>query len=166
MIGACPSEKEWVSDVFVFDPVEGELVEVILGIHYIRVARQGLGKLLSRLTPSSKLPHPSPQPNAAETPKTNGVHEVRHAFDNMTTEPISEPHSNGANEKSKKELPELDIAGKVRDLICTLSGLEPDMIKPEADLANLGIDSLMGMELAREIEIMFKCTLTCRTLWS
>ncbi|EEA22375.1 hypothetical protein PMAA_061530 [Talaromyces marneffei ATCC 18224] len=156
MIGACPSEKEWVSDVFVFDPVEGELVEVILGIHYIRVARQGLGKLLSRLTPSSKLPHPSPQPNAAETPKTNGVHEVRHAFDNMTTEPISEPHSNGANEKSKKELPELDIAGKVRDLICTLSGLEPDMIKPEADLANLGIDSLMGMELAREIEIMFK----------
>uniref|UniRef100_A0A093UMS2 Putative polyketide synthase 38 n=1 Tax=Talaromyces marneffei PM1 TaxID=1077442 RepID=A0A093UMS2_TALMA len=113
MIGACPSEKEW-------------------------------------------LPHPSPQPNAAETPKTNGVHEVRHAFDNMTTEPISEPHSNGANEKSKKELPELDIAGKVRDLICTLSGLEPDMIKPEADLANLGIDSLMGMELAREIEIMFK----------
>ncbi|KAK9783899.1 putative AMP-dependent synthetase/ligase domain-containing protein [Seiridium cardinale] len=57
-----PSENEFVSDVFVFDPDSGELVEVILAIHYRRTSRSGMSRALVRMSilgapPPQESPH-------------------------------------------------------------------------------------------------------------
>ncbi|KAM0809498.1 putative Polyketide synthase [Seiridium cardinale] len=57
-----PSENEFVSDVFVFDPDGGELVEVILRIHYRRTSRSGMSRALVRMgifgaPPPQESPH-------------------------------------------------------------------------------------------------------------
>ena len=150
-----PSDKECISDVFVFDPLHGQLLEVILGIHYVRVSRPGLGKLLSRLAPGSRVSQPAPPSAPGEIPVGNGV---QYASSQKVPEPVPQPLPN-KEKRSKKEYSRPDISGSVRNLLCSLSGLEPEEVKADSDLVDLGIDSLMGMELAREVEAMFKCTL-------
>ncbi|KAH3392089.1 hypothetical protein KXV40_008864, partial [Aspergillus fumigatus] len=46
-----PSDRVFLSDVFVFNPENGDLLGVILGIRYQAVNRIALGKALLRLTP-------------------------------------------------------------------------------------------------------------------
>ncbi|KAJ5131411.1 Type I Iterative Polyketide synthase (PKS) [Penicillium bovifimosum] len=151
-----PNDKEYTSDVFVFDAAGGKLVEVIMGIHYVKVSRLGLGKLLSKLTlQTNRTPPDTPPLGAVEIQIPNGN---EHVSSSVTGEPALTPSlSKQAN--AKKEPAGLPITNRVRELLCKLSGLESDEIKLDSDLADLGIDSLMGMELAREIELMFKCTL-------
>jgi malonyl CoA-acyl carrier protein transacylase/nucleoside-diphosphate-sugar epimerase len=150
-----PSEKEYISDVFAFDPRNGQLVEVILGIHYVRVSKTGMGKLLSRLSPGSKVTHTIPASAPAEIIKVNGV---RHGSHQKSPDPAPELVPKKHKEPKKKS-PGRDIEGPTRSMLCNLSGLEPEEVKTSSDLADLGIDSLMGMELAREVEGMFKITL-------
>lgn len=149
-----PSDKEYTSDVFAFDSLTGQLVEVILGIHYVRVQKAGMAKLLSRLSPGSKV-SAAPPSVSAEIPVMTGV---QHAPISKAAETLQAPASK-KEMKSKKESSRPDITGSVRGLLCNLSGLEPEEIKTGSDLVDLGIDSLMGMELAREVENMFKITL-------
>ncbi|KAI9830055.1 MAG: hypothetical protein M1819_005885 [Sarea resinae] len=143
-----PSDKIFVSDVFVFDPRNGELLGVILGIQYQRVSKAALGKVLSRLTPGAKKPDPSTNstPARAEEPNTNG-HPLENGV-NAAPSPVAKQQSSKPN-----------ITGKVRDLLANISGVEPHDIKDNTGLVDIGIDSLMGMELAREIETVFECTL-------
>ena len=58
-----------------------------------------------------------------------------------------------------KQSSQPDISGNIRDLLSKPSGLGPNEISDNSDLVDIGIDSLMGMELAREIEIAFKYNL-------
>ena len=150
-----PSDKECISDVFVFNPANGRLMGVILGIHYVKVSRAGMGKLLARLSAGSKVAQPAPPSAPAEIPSMNGIHPTS---SQKAAEPAPQPLPK-KEKKVKKESSRPDISPGVRGLLCNLSGLEPDDIKPDSDLVELGIDSLMGMELAREVEIMFKITL-------
>lgn len=55
--------------------------------------------------------------------------------------------------------PRSEVAAKVRLIIADISGLEPAEIKDDAGLADIGIDSLMGMELGRGMEGAFKTPL-------
>ncbi|KFY00088.1 hypothetical protein O988_03530 [Pseudogymnoascus sp. VKM F-3808] len=143
-----PSEKECMSDVFVFDPQSGSLMEVILGIHYVRVSRASMGKLLSKLSPGSKSAPAAPSASV----KMEATTQAQSSTEVLAQPPQSSP-------KKKKEAARPDIAGRARALLSDLSGLEPEDIKIGSDLVELGIDSLMGMELAREVELLFKCTL-------
>ena len=145
------SEKEYISDVFIFDGRNGVLLEVIIGIHYQRVSKAGLGKVLSRLTnvKVSGLSAPSSAPTQQET--TNGVEHPASAEAPIIAK-LSKP-------KRAKKSAEPEISRNVKELLCKLSGLEPHEINDDSDLVDIGIDSLMGMELAREIEIAFRCTL-------
>jgi acyl transferase domain-containing protein/nucleoside-diphosphate-sugar epimerase/SAM-dependent methyltransferase/acyl carrier protein len=143
-----PSDKECTSDVFIFDPRSGALLEVILGIHYLKVSKAGLSKVLARLTPSAKTAAAPSAPVKIEA--TNGG----------APPPSPIKTSKPAKPAAKKEKPaRIDISGPVRELLSNLSGLEIAEIKDDSDLVEIGIDSLMGMELAREVEIAFKCTL-------
>ena len=143
-----PSEKQYISDVFIFDPRNGALLEVILGIHYQRVPKDTMRKVLLKVTPGPKTPLPA----AASAPT------------NMEIPVIVEPSkaskpSKPPSAKLKEKTSQPDIAPKVRSLVSTLSGLEPEEIRDNSELGDIGIDSLMGMEVAREIEIAFKCNL-------
>lgn len=141
-----PSDKVFVSDVFVFDPRDGSLLGVILGIHYQRVSKAALGKALSRLTPMGNKSEPAASAAlvAMEEPQA------------ATPSPVLAPHPHAPNEKLSRSP---DIADKVRRLLVNISGLEAGEIKDHIELADIGVDSLMGMELAREIETVFGCSL-------
>lgn len=144
-----PSDKVFLSDVFVFNPCNGALLGVILGIQYQRVSKVALGKVLTRLTPGLKK-------TEAAAPSAPAKIEASKAGAPPSSAKTSEPTQ---SPKPKQELSRPDIAGKVRDLVASVSGVESNDIKDDTGLADIGIDSLMGMELAREIETVFQCSL-------
>ncbi|KAJ4354710.1 uncharacterized protein N0V89_006447, partial [Didymosphaeria variabile] len=52
-----------------------------------------------------------------------------------------------------------EIWAKLRPVLADISGLEVNEINETDALADIGIDSLMGMEMSREVETTFACTL-------
>ncbi|EMR67039.1 putative polyketide synthase protein [Eutypa lata UCREL1] len=145
----CPSEKEFLSDVFVFNPRDGTLVEMILGIHYIKVSKAGLRKSLSRLVSNG---HPETRSTEQASVKVESTTPTALVQDSI--KPTKAPV-----QKNPKKSSEPTVSDKVKGIVCNLSGLERDQVKENSDLVELGIDSLMGMELTREIEQLFNCTL-------
>ncbi|PCH03970.1 Male sterility, NAD-binding [Penicillium occitanis (nom. inval.)] len=157
-------DKAYVTDIFIFNGVNGELAEVILGINYAKVAKLSMSKLLSRLTATGSgagCASPSAaakvQPGIAMTALTPAASSNGAAIP-LATKTRKAPKAPKAPKK-KVSSGQPEITGKVRAMLAELSGLEPEEIKEDVELANIGIDSLMGMELAREIENIFKCSL-------
>ena len=151
------SEKKYTSDVFVFDSRDGSLVEVILGISYQRVAIGPLRKILSGPTASASQsskattqPAPPPNPTLAPLPAPALISVPAMKKDEEIKVTIKKRTPGG---------PGSDVAEKSRKIICNLSGLEPDEVKNDSDLVELGIDSLMSMELTREVDAAFGCEL-------
>ncbi|KAL2813220.1 hypothetical protein BDW59DRAFT_167582 [Aspergillus cavernicola] len=150
------SDREMLSDVFVFDPVSGDILEVALGIHYQRLPKVVMRQVVAKINGTSS--------KAASTlttavPVANG--DTPQATATLTTKgSLSAPVSaENPSPIAAKASGKADIFAKVRILLCELSGLDPEDIKVETGLGDIGIDSLMGMEVAREIENTFKCSL-------
>ena len=142
-----------LSDVFIFDAATGALTEAILGIQYAKVPRVSMGKLLSRLTRDAR--------GAAQAPVSKPVPPVLMASAEFPTLPTP----SGADlkiaqvpVKQSKDTPS-DVVKRLKAILADISGLEVDEIKSNVELADIGVDSLMGMEMAREIETEFKCAL-------
>lgn len=145
------SDKLYVTDLFVFNPTNGMLVDVMLGIQYAKVSKHSLSRILTRLTASGSLPAPPSSglvvvPAAAQPKPEQPVHSKQ--------EPVQAQAA-----KSEKGPSRPDITEDVRSLIANVAGLELNEIQNDSELVDFGIDSLMGMELAREVETVFKCTL-------
>jgi acyl carrier protein len=62
------------------------------------------------------------------------------------------PQINGSTKPTTAKHQQVDISGRVYPLIADLSGLDLTEIKNDTDLPNIGIDSLMSTEMARDIE--------------
>lgn len=138
-------EKGYMTDIFVFDAAEGTLLEVILSIDYHRVAKTSMSKMLSRMTPGS-------QPTASTTMPPGPV---------VSKQPDQKKLS-ATRAKAQKTIKNTtassDVPQRCRRLLGVMCGLEARDIKDSSSPADIGIDSLMGMELAREIESEFKCS--------
>lgn len=135
-----PSDKTYLTNIFIFNSTNGALMEVILGINYAKVPKLSMSKILSRLIAGgvqSFAPAATPSPSAK----------------------LSKPAKVTKPKKEKKTSSGPDIPGSVRAVLADLSGLESADIKADTQLADIGIDSLMGMELAHELEGRFKCSL-------
>lgn len=138
------TDMEMLSDVFVFDARTGALTDVILGILY-RKATEG-GSSSDRGTDPKLLPQqtalaPSCQGSAAQRPQAAAA---------PAASPTADPS------------PALSVSGmasRVIGILTAISGLESSEIHSDTGLADIGIDSLMGMELAREMDDEFKCSL-------
>ncbi|KAJ5910075.1 Polyketide synthase [Penicillium tannophilum] len=141
----------FLTDIFIFDPRNGALSEVILGINYAKVSKTSMSKLLSRLTTDMATKAPISTP----TDTTTGTHDPQHTVQIV---------DKGAQESNISSGPNIDVTPRVRAIIAELSGLEAAEIKDDANLPDLGIDSLMCMELAREIEDAFSCTMPTEAL--
>jgi acyl transferase domain-containing protein/thioester reductase-like protein/acyl carrier protein/SAM-dependent methyltransferase len=165
------SETMYVSDVFAFDSRDGSLIEAILGVSYQKVSLEGLRKALTQgvqselqlptapvtSTPSQVrlLDHPMTFPVSSPAPTSNS--KEKELFHVTTSAP-----TNSLKEKTVKKAakaPGPDVAAKTLEIVCNLSGLDSEDIKDDSDLVELGIDSLMAMELVREVDAAFKCTL-------
>ncbi|KAF2800562.1 hypothetical protein K505DRAFT_228585 [Melanomma pulvis-pyrius CBS 109.77] len=140
-----------LSDLFVFDATTGMLAEVILGIKYAKVSRTSMGKLLSRLTAS--------EGGARKAPVAESSPPVLMASAEL---PPAISHFKSAVPRKAKRSPESSLAAtikKLKEILADISGLEVDEIRDDVELGDIGVDSLMGMEMAREIEKGFQCTL-------
>ncbi|KAL7626107.1 hypothetical protein AAE478_002877 [Parahypoxylon ruwenzoriense] len=151
------SDKQYLTDVFIFNPSNGALLEAILGISYVKIPKASMSKLLSRLTVGGATVAP-PSESAKVTMFQAAPTEI------VSPQPIPAIKSPKAPRapkpsKVKKQSTKVDVAPKVKGILAELSGLELDEIKDDSQLADLGIDSLMGMEMAHEIEAQFKITL-------
>ncbi|KAJ5673962.1 hypothetical protein N7462_009401 [Penicillium macrosclerotiorum] len=151
-----PSPKLYSSDVFIFDPRSGALMEVILGIQYQKVNRFALGKVLARLTPGFKQKEPVVDIKSIAT-EEESTPPYTTSREKETVQ--KSPGNEGLNSTAPGNL-----HGKIRNLIAQVCGRDLHEIQDSASLADLGIDSLMGMELARDIENAFKCTLNAGDL--
>lgn len=159
------SNREFVSDVFVFDPRDGSLAEIILGIHYIKVNKSALSKSILRLANGNSAPGSksaelvtTPVPLAGKDPTPPFLLGAPPSLSKSNLDQgLDFGPRNSMTSQSTASTPHHDILETVKGIIADLSGLETHEIRSEAELVDLGIDSLMGMELAREIESAFKC---------
>lgn len=151
------SEKKYTSDVFVFDPRDGSIVEVVFGISYQWVSTDGIRKVLSRNIPL-RPDQPAAQVVPYQQPST-----LFQNSPNGSLKPVSGDQVNGKqpdtqiNGDTNHHVP--DVEDKTYDILCKLSGVELEEIGNSSDLVELGVDSLMSMELSREVESAFGVSL-------
>jgi len=119
------SEKQYMSDVFIFDSDTGELVEIILGTRYEKISKSALGKVISGLSLS--------QTSSSAISESDSGHNG--------SAPVSQPSQDTPK-------PQKDRVSDITKGLVSLSGLEPDEINDDSDLIELGIDS-HGDELDR-----------------
>ncbi|WDK23671.1 beta-ketoacyl synthase domain-containing protein [Colletotrichum graminicola] len=161
------SNKTAVSDVFAFDSRTGKLLEVILGVGWAKVPRSHMQKTLVRCAGAQRTGLAAQ--GLASDPTGAGATEAAAA---------GAQYSNLANhqkmeDKGQRLAPSgvsharsplavtggadtLDVAGKLKSILVELSGIETCNLTDDSELADLGIDSLMNMELASEIRTAFK----------
>ena len=164
------SDRLSLTDVFVFDAINGALVEVILGIAYVKVPKLSMERLLTRLTEPTWLTKSSSSPGNAPSPPVEDslsaskadtpapISQQLQAHLEVSSAPVeasSAPKPRGTNEKSVQN----DLMLQVKGVMAELLGLEVAEIKDDSLLADLGIDSLTGMEMIHEIETSLKVTL-------
>ena len=145
------SDEVYMTDIFIFNPSNGKLLEVILGIHYHKVAKASMRKILSRLA-GVEVQSIAANPTAPQSARIDaGI------SSQVAAEPAGQAHSKPKSSGVSSAAQE--VKTKTKALLAEISGLEPEAIQPDAQLADIGIDSLMGMELARDLETLFKCSL-------
>ncbi|KAL8692796.1 MAG: hypothetical protein Q9218_002237, partial [Villophora microphyllina] len=152
------SNNAYLTDIFVFDATTGLLSEVIMGINYAKVSKLSMSKLLTRLTAAGSLevsksedttPLPVVIPGGTTYTASHLLEQPSQQLETANTAPTKPKASSSHNA----------VPGKLKLVLADISGLEIDEIKDDTELADIGIDSLLGMEMAREIEGVFKCTL-------
>lgn len=135
---------DMLSDVFVFDAKTGALANVILGISYCKVTegRAGDRRTESRLLleQTNLTPHPVPQ---TLQPTIGSGSEA------LKTQAAAAPAGSSTSDPSPA-ISAASITKRIIGILTAISGLESSEINTDTGLADIGIDSLMGMELARE----------------
>lgn len=147
--------SSFLSDLFVFDPTTGSLTEAILGINYHRVSKVSMGKIIARFTPGLSASGGAKSSAAASQSIPAGASDAKASADRTPKEAQTKE---SASQKTTQE-PAIDVSGIIRQILASISGLELAEITDESGLAEIGIDSLMGMELGREMEGAFKTPL-------
>lgn len=141
-----PTKKSFSSDVFIFDNRTSQLLGVILGIQYQRVSKVAMAKLLARLTPGAE------QPDQATKSLASAARAV-------AASPTVGPEVKSVQSQPEASSDDAKVAGKIVTILAEMTGVDADKITGETNLIDMGIDSLMGMEVARELESVFQCTL-------
>lgn len=162
------SDKKYLSDIFAFDPRDGSLVEVILGASYNNVALHVMRGILGSQATGSKS-HPSTNGHATSSIVQYGSQQPQMQFKPL--QPL-QPLTNGsipaekpkeakkakAAKKSSKGV-DTDTPTKARSILENLTGVDASSIQDDSNLIDLGLDSLLGMELIRDAEDVFNVTL-------
>jgi malonyl CoA-acyl carrier protein transacylase/nucleoside-diphosphate-sugar epimerase len=167
-------DSSFVTDIFIFDAASGSLEEAILGIRYTSVQMyvQQIRCLWLDANPicSDELFVGTPISQSHETAVKAPIVSQVHAVDmkrsksvsntwNKTTLSLSVESPVTPARPVRKANSRADIWAKLRPVLADISGLEVDEINETDALADIGIDSLMGMEMSREVETTFACTL-------
>ncbi|MCJ1394621.1 hypothetical protein MMC18_007501 [Xylographa bjoerkii] len=150
-------ERAYLTDMFIFDPKAGELVEVMLGVQWGRVAKASMSRMLQMRTKDESVLRLKPTPVVhlqQHKPAARGadIGTVPAEKPKEKPQPKSKAHSVSFSTRR-------DMTDEVRSLVARLTGIEATELELDTEITDYGIDSLMGMELGRETESIFKCTL-------
>ncbi|KAK7717983.1 Type I Iterative PKS [Diaporthe eres] len=157
------SEKAYTTDIFIFDAVSGRMHEVILGIRYARIPKIAMIKTLHRFAADGAVSTKQGQPSAPPAPQQAlSRPSLEHQSFSTILSDVNHgtPDTNALTKNTVNDIgaPGSKILSSVVEILIELSGLEADAIKPAMQLGDIGIDSLMGMEMAHELEGRFQCT--------
>ncbi|KAJ0115250.1 Conidial yellow pigment biosynthesis polyketide synthase [Diaporthe amygdali] len=167
------STTGYLSDVFVFDSATGDLAEVFLGIQYSRMPKTVMGRLLTMLTKDKSVLKGGANLQAVapvqKTTTSSGPGPTESSPRNAN---VSEQGQKPAKRKTKQKAQKkpsssprrADLTTEVMKLVALVAGMEASELTVDTEVADVGIDSLMGMELAREVESEFKCSVDQATL--
>jgi malonyl CoA-acyl carrier protein transacylase/acyl carrier protein/SAM-dependent methyltransferase len=146
------SEKAFTSDIFIFDAANGMLHEVILGINYARITKAIMSKTLTKLTASTTTATETVPLKMQSTLAPSNVQPIAPS----TTDTIAL-----AQAATPKVVPEhkSQAVDAVIEILAELAGIEVDVIKLSTRLTDIGIDSLVGMEMVHDLEAKFECSL-------
>ncbi|GKZ24706.1 type I Iterative Polyketide synthase (PKS) [Aspergillus brasiliensis] len=136
------SDGFYTSDIFVFDPKSGRLVELFIGMKYSRVPKAMFCKVLSKL-------------NSADYQAKSITPETTLAVDDKCQAP-------SADRKPRDK--ESDLAARIKSVVAGFCAVDPSEIRDNKNISDAGVDSLMAMEMARELEEAFNCTLSAADL--
>ncbi|KAL4804559.1 hypothetical protein BDV18DRAFT_161654 [Aspergillus unguis] len=146
-----PDTGDYTTDSFVFDPSSGELLEVLLGVRFTRTSIVSFARALQRMTPGQGTkPQLPPSIPSAPAPPVAPVPEVQ-----KPSLPQSQPASQPATVPAA--VPRRDLLKEMGEVVAELVGVDVTEIGPDANLADFGVDSLLGMELLGEIKSAFEC---------
>ncbi|KAI1647447.1 uncharacterized protein F4817DRAFT_365335 [Daldinia loculata] len=153
-----------VNDVFVLDPTTGSIVLAFLGAEFTQVSLTSLRRVLSKINGNIITPAPSKSSSLPST--TNNVfadavltqqlqlplNDITRHDDHSTT---TTKHDNGAAPSAAS-----GVNQSVRKMLSDIFGMSIEEVQPDADLADLGVDSLMITEISSEIQKHFGVTLS------
>ncbi|OJI88585.1 hypothetical protein ASPTUDRAFT_135016 [Aspergillus tubingensis CBS 134.48] len=138
------SDGFYTSDIFVFEPCSGRLVEIFIGMKYSRVPKAMFCKILARLNLGDS------QVNPVTSVATSAL-----ASDEKDREPPAD-----RNQKHKTA----DLPTRIKLVVADFCAIDPSEIRDDDNIADAGVDSLMAMEMSRELEEAFNCTLPATAL--
>ena len=146
--------RSYLTDLFIFDSNHGTLVEVVIGINYAKVSKASMSKMLSRLTAS-----PQPIDKGSTTHSTAMKASGRMLKPAASTSTAKSVVQVAKPERANALALHQEMTQKLRTMLSNISGVEPGDIRKSTELAEIGVDSLTGMEVARDIESVFSCSL-------
>ncbi|CAG8241884.1 unnamed protein product [Penicillium salamii] len=128
-------------DIYVFDPTNGQLTQAIIGAQAVQVPRTFWDEVLSSLTTDKSALQGNGHDHGLFNPKGNDPR----------------PATRKAERASSQNYE--DVLAEVQSMVSKLLGVPVADVKPESQLADLGMDSLMGVEMGSDMEAAFKCSL-------
>ncbi|KAE8373904.1 hypothetical protein BDV26DRAFT_300722 [Aspergillus bertholletiae] len=147
------TEDSFITDIFIFDFASGHLAEVLLGVRFSP-------RSLDTLFTNTALAEAAVITSVAQPLATAGPVAFTPATHAVSGRPAS-----AAREVTKRNT-KAEIWAKLLPVLVDISGLEAEEINETDALADIGIDSLMGMEMAREVETTFHCKFEIADLMS
>lgn len=142
-----------MADALVFNAANGELVVVILGLQYTRMSVESMKRLLLNLTKDEWALNMNTS-GAIVTKPTPRVSE------DIVSSSSKKPHEQHKEVKEASfQSSKSDLTMKVKRVLASVVGAEVDTITLDSAAADIGIDSLMGIELLREVNSAFHCRL-------
>ncbi|KAK4611258.1 Non-reducing polyketide synthase pkbA [Fulvia fulva] len=154
---ASRTDKEAIYDIVVFDAVTRSAVFVAVGAHFHRVAVAGLRKALEGV--NQVAPQIAPG-NAVEQNDSSLCPEsldqpVLTALQTSSPAPPATRRSSVPSVLVQPAVPSVNFFSKVSSLLNKVSDIPVASIRPESSLDDLGIDSLMVMEVQSEVQSQF-----------
>lgn len=154
---ASSSTEEVANDIFVYDAATGRLVLLILGARFMKVCRASLAELLSREDEASA--------DVTAICKKTDVPEIIPPV-SKTKQTSNSPAASGP--PAKPGQPAKDVKSTIYDDICvlleTIADVPRDQVEDHASFDDLGVDSLMMIEVVSEISNLFHTDLPLEDL--
>ncbi|KNG91356.1 putative polyketide synthase [Aspergillus nomiae NRRL 13137] len=138
----------YTSDIFVFDPTTGQLIEIFLGMKYTKVKKATFSKIIGEF-----------MPRCATRSSDGGKPQLA-----VSHPAVPAPGDAGAKSKLSQQSSRINLTARVKAVVANFCAMDPNEITEDGNMADAGVDSLMAMELAREMEEAFQCTLPAANL--